>query len=121
MLYIFGECALDTHRYELSRAGRVRPLRRKVCQFSNLQPRHQCSILLRRMVCRHPRYARLSQTSRPLRMPGFLQTSIGKVRELLKSTPMPNANISRSATPPLLLCLQAAARFLGRPQLLTRA
>ena len=41
------------------------------------------------------------------------------IRELLKSTPMPNAHICRSATPPLLLLLQAA-RFLGRPQLLTR-
>jgi len=34
---------------------------------------------------------------------------------------MPYAHISRSAMPLLQCCLQAAARFLGRPQLLTRA
>jgi hypothetical protein len=34
---------------------------------------------------------------------------------------MPHAYISCSAMLPLLPCLQAAARFLGRPQLLTRA
>jgi hypothetical protein len=42
------------------------------------------------------------------------------IRELLKSTPMPNTYISRSVTLPLLPWLQVAARFLGRPQLLTR-
>src|SRR5262245_47901382 len=34
---------------------------------------------------------------------------------------MRNVHISHSATLPLLPCLQAAVRFLGRPQLLTRA
>jgi hypothetical protein len=34
---------------------------------------------------------------------------------------MPNAHMSCSAMLPSLPCLQAAARFLGRPQLLTRA
>ena len=32
MLYVFGECTLDTQRYELCRAGRVRRLRYKVFQ-----------------------------------------------------------------------------------------
>ena len=32
MLYVFGECTLDTQRYELCRAGRVRRLRPKVFQ-----------------------------------------------------------------------------------------
>src|SRR5215471_16760650 len=35
--------------------------------------------------------------------------------------PMPHFHLFLSALLPLLLCLQAAARFLGRPQLLTRA
>ena len=49
------------------------------------------------------------------------KTRLGNVSSLLKSTPMPYAHISRSAMPLLQCCLQAAARFLGRPQLLTRA
>ena len=32
MLYVFGECTLDTQRYELCRAGRVSRLRHKVFQ-----------------------------------------------------------------------------------------
>jgi hypothetical protein len=81
---------------------------------------------LRQAIGDSRRRQQLIQTV-PVSLPGVLdaerrqQTSLGKVREVLKSTPMPNTHISRSATPPLLLCLQAAARFLGRPQLLTRA
>jgi DNA-binding winged helix-turn-helix (wHTH) protein/class 3 adenylate cyclase len=32
MVYVFGECTLDTQRSELHRAGQIRRLRRKVCQ-----------------------------------------------------------------------------------------
>jgi DNA-binding winged helix-turn-helix (wHTH) protein len=32
MLYVFGECTLDTQRYELCRAGRVNRLRHIVFQ-----------------------------------------------------------------------------------------
>src|SRR5712691_11667388 len=51
MLYIFGECTLDTQRYELSRAGRVRRLRRKVFQVLAYLLAHPDRVIAKQELC----------------------------------------------------------------------
>ncbi len=51
MLYIFGECTLDTHRYELSRAGSVRRLRRKAFQVLAYLLAHAERVVAKQELC----------------------------------------------------------------------
>jgi len=51
MLYLFGECTLDTHRYELCRAGRVRRLRRKVFQVLAYLLAHPDRVVAKQELC----------------------------------------------------------------------
>jgi len=51
MLYIFGECTLDTHRYELSCAGRVRRLRRKAFQVLAYLLAHAERVVAKQELC----------------------------------------------------------------------
>ena len=51
MLYIFGECTLDTQRYELSRAGRVRRLRRKAFHVLAYLLAHPDRVIAKQELC----------------------------------------------------------------------
>src|SRR6266568_2714900 len=51
MLYVFGEWILDTQRYELSRAGRVRPLRRKAFQVLTYLLAHPDRVVTKQELC----------------------------------------------------------------------
>src|SRR5215813_4362313 len=51
MLYIFGECTLDTQRAELSRAGRVHRLRRKVFQVLAYLLVHADRVVSKQELC----------------------------------------------------------------------
>jgi DNA-binding winged helix-turn-helix (wHTH) protein len=51
MLYIFGECTLDTQRYELCRAGRVSRLRYKVFQVLVYMLTHADRVVSKQELC----------------------------------------------------------------------
>src|SRR5712692_4814426 len=51
MRYAFGECILDTQRYELSRAGRVRRLRRKAFQVLAYLLAHPDRVVSKQELC----------------------------------------------------------------------
>src|SRR6266496_6837085 len=51
MLYVFGEWTLDTQRYELSRAGRVRRLRRKAFQVLTYLLAHPDRVVSKQELC----------------------------------------------------------------------
>ena len=51
MLYIFGECTLDTQRYELARAGRVQRLRRKAFQVLAYLLAHADRVVSKHELC----------------------------------------------------------------------
>jgi DNA-binding winged helix-turn-helix (wHTH) protein/tetratricopeptide (TPR) repeat protein len=51
MLYLFGECTLDTQRAELSRAGRVHRLRRKVFQVLVYLLAHADRVVSKQELC----------------------------------------------------------------------
>ena len=51
MLYVFGECVLDTQRHELCRAGRVSRLRHKVCQVLVYLLAHADRVVSKQELC----------------------------------------------------------------------
>src|SRR2546426_6640329 len=51
MLYVFGECTLDTQRYELSRAGRISRLRRKAFQVLAYLLAHPDRVVSKQELC----------------------------------------------------------------------
>src|SRR5712692_7872576 len=51
MRYAFGECILDTQRYELSRAGRVSRLRRKAFQVLSYLMAHPDRVISKQELC----------------------------------------------------------------------
>src|SRR6266571_2473473 len=51
MVYVFGECTLDTQRSELRRAGQVRQLRRKVFQVLTYLLVHPDRVVSKSELC----------------------------------------------------------------------
>jgi DNA-binding winged helix-turn-helix (wHTH) protein/tetratricopeptide (TPR) repeat protein len=51
MRYVFGECTLDTQRYELHRAGRICPLRRKAFQVLAYLLAHADRVVSKQELC----------------------------------------------------------------------